>query len=780
MIAWLGLVLATGAWLFASTIVVPARPVVALTLGAAGAALMLGGLAGRQRESGEGRWRIAGIGLPGLLAVAAVQWLVHAAYWRVSPYYHPSVGGSVLAALLRAVGADAAADGDNVSIQLLSSCIHVRPSIERLGLYPLALLWSAGLTLRVMTGGRLRWPVLLGSAAVFTLYALGRFVVLSLLSADLESPPLFWNPWLTLASLVPLTILAGAAMPIPPAAGASAPPVRAVGGRRVAGAGGLALIGAAALVLGLHVERVGERKAGRVVIDDLHSGHWEVSTGEFNEQSYGEKAIYTYVCLRDWLSQFYQVRVNTDQRISDDLLRDVDVLLLKTPTQPFLDSERDAVERFVRRGGGLWLVGDHTNLFGMSTYLNPIAGLFGFRFHFDDTFDNNTGRPSRYHPPRLVRHPAVAPLEHMEFETSATVGAPLAARPVMIGWQLGSELVDYGHVNFFGNITVDPEDEYGLFLQAVAASHGAGRVLAFADSTVFSSFSMFLPGVPELAEGSVAFLNHREPGRTWLWALAVMGGLACAAAGWLAGPWRSAAGMTALTLGLAVGVVAGGLVTTARSERLYPPGELKDLGRRAVVDRSISSFRLPSSLEYEVVDPERCFDSFYLNLARLGLHPLMAPGLGATAPEAPLRIFIQPTLPPSREGLAELRQYVERGGRVVILESSVYVTPATRRLLEALGMRIAAHEPGRGVTVGGAEPIATPAGLKPRTPNAVSAHRGKLGAGSVLYVSGAEWFSRKYMGQVYGQPDPLEREFHNLQYHVFHQLEGRAEHVATR
>lgn len=62
----------------------------------------------------------------------------------------------------------------------------------------------------------------------------------------------------------------------------------------------------------------------------------------------------------------------------------MDVLVFKTPTEPFTDEEVSTIERFVDQGGGLFLIGDHTNLFGMSTYLNKVAAPFRLAFRSDD------------------------------------------------------------------------------------------------------------------------------------------------------------------------------------------------------------------------------------------------------------------------------------------------------------------------------------------------------------------------------------------------------------
>jgi hypothetical protein len=103
------------------------------------------------------------------------------------------------------------------------------------------------------------------------------------------------------------------------------------------------------------------------------------------------------------------------------------------------------------------------------------------------------------------------------------------------------------------------------------------------------------------------------------------------------------------------------------------------------------------------------------------------------------------------------------------MESSAFVSPATRSMLEALDIRV---DPGTDWAdqLAGAEPLNIPADQMPRTPSKMKVFQKCLGAGRAMVISGAEWFSRKSMGQVYKAPDPLELEWCRLQFHILRQL----------
>jgi hypothetical protein len=104
----------------------------------------------------------------------------------------------------------------------------------------------------------------------------------------------------------------------------------------------------------------GAIKGGRVLVDEQHS-NWEWADRPFDTTWFGPQSTYNYACLMDYLGHYFRVRSNQEQPLSDRLLTDVDVLILKVPTQPFTRGEVDSIVRFVERGGGLWLIGDHTN-----------------------------------------------------------------------------------------------------------------------------------------------------------------------------------------------------------------------------------------------------------------------------------------------------------------------------------------------------------------------------------------------------------------------------------
>lgn len=253
---------------------------------------------------------------------------------------------------------------------------------------------------------------------------------------------------------------------------------------------------------------IGIQKKGRVLIDEFHSD-WEWTTQAYDEYWYGERSGYNYYCLYEYIDKFYQTARNYDI-IDAQLLKNYDVLILKTPTKAYTDEEiRDIVD-FVKRGGGLYLIGDHTNVFGTGIHLNQLAKHFDLRFRYDCTYELERGNLSEYQRPLLFAHPVVQELPLFLFATSDTLQAPWYAEDIIVGYGLKNLQADYSQKNFFPEDQNDSNLEFGLFLQSAGVRYGRGRVLAFTDSTVFSNFWMFMRGKPQLLLSSIHWLNHEN------------------------------------------------------------------------------------------------------------------------------------------------------------------------------------------------------------------------------------------------------------------------------
>ena len=210
-----------------------------------------------------------------------------------------------------------------------------------------------------------------------------------------------------------------------------------------------------AAVFGSSLTDPGHSKAGRVLIDEGHS-EWEDTMRTFDTNWYGQASTYNYYCLRKFLENYYAVTVNL-AGITPQVLENQDIVILKCPTRAYAEKELEALFSFVGNGGGLFLIGDHTDVFGTSTVLNPLAKRFDISFDKNGQWDID-GQFSVYNQPKTLGHPVGRHTPAFLFATGCTLRAPVWSEKPVIGYGMMTRLADYKNENFFPDLEAHPED----------------------------------------------------------------------------------------------------------------------------------------------------------------------------------------------------------------------------------------------------------------------------------------------------------------------------------
>jgi len=489
----------------------------------------------------------AGVIASGILLAA--QSLAVLAYQYVTGRSHelPHAFASVLWAMARLLGIDAALGDSDLALYSVRKVHQLGAPWELLVDLPTLCFLVDGIVLIVANARREgRIAAAAKAPAVFALAVIlwlpvraGALMAILLhraLRTEYDAPLVlmnqFWNPWVLAALLAVPVLLAiraegRACQTI--WTGRTSPTGQGFADRIVPPA----TIFAAVLLLcfGSFWDPCGTRKDGRILVDEQHST-WERTDRPFDEDWYGQDSGYNYACIYDYCSRYYQMgRLNS--RADDQTLKDCDVLVVKVPTSRYDIQELDAIERFVRKGGGLLLVGEHTNVFNSGTYINDIARRFGFRLRYDCLFDIDSVFEQLWRPSR-VPHPVVQYMPAMDFAVSCSINPGIGrGRSVIRSTGLRNLGADYHVSNYYPQVEDHAYSRYGAFTQMWATPAGAGRIVAFTDSTVFSNFAIFEPGKAELVLGMLEWLNHRSPVfnlRLWLVLAGVLGAIAGLAA----------------------------------------------------------------------------------------------------------------------------------------------------------------------------------------------------------------------------------------------------------
>jgi hypothetical protein len=449
---------------------------------------------------------LAGMAVQEAYAAAAVRWKDG---WPVMAEF--------TAFLLKAVGLPVACFDGNLNLTTMAGSLSFAVSFDNLGLWIPASVWAGCGVYLLLTTGQLRsvgrsmaWigGILLGMALLRMVLATGLFLALcDFIGYESEELPLgpFWKPatqaWMYLPFLLasgPLVIRAfrrvEGAMP---AMGVrSRPPVWALG---------LVLLG---LFLVALWEPKGRLKRGNVLINTYHT-QWSRTDRPYDRDWYGADSGYNYACLKRWFEVFYDVR-ELKERIQASDLEGVSVLIIYLPDRPLSDEERRLVVEFVRRGGGLFLIGDHTNVFGSSSHLNEISGSFGFFFRDDVLFDQDEDFFQLFDVPRQASA-FLHGMTFFKFRGPASIEATSSSmRPVICLDHAKSVRAIYSVNNFYPPPHDHPSMKMGRFCVSAASRFGQGRVVGFGDSTVFSNFEVFYPGKYEYLINVVHWLNHSD------------------------------------------------------------------------------------------------------------------------------------------------------------------------------------------------------------------------------------------------------------------------------
>ncbi|MGO8688675.1 MAG: hypothetical protein ACLQLG_03500 [Thermoguttaceae bacterium] len=716
-------------------------PAVVATTGPyrAGPLLLTAGLALALLASGRPRLKAAATAAFTAGLVLIVQGAAVAVYIAQTARTHdaPWPTAPLLAGIMNWLGAEATADGPYL-------VTHTMRETHRL-----AVTWDLGLdpgTLCFFLGGLvllglrpLRHSTRLKAAAVLALviacWLPVRAVLLTAvyLHRAMRFPydwPLhvmnhFFSPWVSLTLLAPPLLLAwrlirprdeNAEQPAEPdplgkgvraTAGLSSSAASTVGqanrGTRLAalappspwrrsGAVALVLAGAALLAVAGQLDPVGTRKAGRVKFVERHST-WSPTTRPYDTATYGEAASYNYAAAYRWLGQFFTMsQLLESDKIDDATLAGCDCLVIKLPSVRYAPEEADAVVRFVARGGGLLLIGDHTNVDRSAAYMNDITRSFGFTYR-DDLLFGTVGSPyDEHYEAAATPHPAVAHVPWFDFAVSCSVDPGSSrGRPAILQTGLWSMPPDYHMDNYHPIPQHCPGMRVGAFIQAWAARHGQGRAMAFTDSTIFSNFCLFQPGKSELLLNMLEWLNHRDTGFDTAAVLLGLGLAAVAAAAWLARRWPAAwlVLLAAAVGGWSVAAVA----TAALQRRALPLPPVLRPQTRVVIDRTTSVVPLAQGAFNE--DQEgRGFGLLEQWIPRLGYYTVRAAGAEAFSGNA--LVVICPTRRVDAVFRERLVRYVADGGKLLLLDSPENSASTADDLLRPFGLSILRNQAWQG------------------------------------------------------------------------------------
>jgi|GEM_PF-300873 len=521
---------------------------------------------------------------------------------------------------------------------------------------------------------------------------------------------------------------------------------------------GFIMVGLAGLGFLFLWEPLGKQKTGKVLVVERHST-WEPTDQPYDTDHFGHDPSYSYGLAYQYCAQYFQMsRLGKDEPITRDRLADCDVLVIKIPTERYERDEIRAIVDFVEDGGGLLLIGDHTNVFNSSTYLNDICRQFGFAFAHDLLFAVGSAYEQAWQPGPAA-HPAVQHVPPLHFAVGCSIDPGRSVgRAAMVGQALWSLPPEFHVENYHPVPEYRADMRFGAFIQLWAARYGRGRILAFGDSTIFSNFCIFQPGKAELLREMIHWLNHRSVWDSNTVRLPVLWGATLfALAALLVGVAIAVRQGTSWLLILAVGSIgwsSGSFVSNLPRRMAYLSPECRTPRTWVAVDRTVSE--VPLALGAFNQGEGEGFGLFEQWIHRLGFFSRRTVGREAFQAAGIIVVCPRRSVPhPFRE---QLIHYVAEGGRLLVLDSSDAAGTTVNSLLWPFGLEISHAEAKGGpirfedggvkldvehaCQVLGGEPFAWIEDMP-------VASRLRFGRGSVMAIGFADLWNDRSMGETW-------------------------------
>jgi len=221
---------------------------------------------------------------------------------------------------------------------------------------------------------------------------------------------------------------------------------------------------------------------GRTAV--LKGGEWAKSdsTPEL-DQRWNIDAVYSYSELQSLLGG--------DAISPDDLTSVYTEAWLITPTKPMGSNEIDKLLSWVRRGGHLLVLTDHTDLYGHGRVINQLLNSLSVRTSLTAFF------PSK---PQATANTSWG--ESVQLKTSNVQYGQFLWPVVTARWW--NEMADYSSKDFFGPLTPSLDDGQGCRIICGTKAVGGGMITLFGDSTIAANFAIYQPGTVDF----LAKLRH--------------------------------------------------------------------------------------------------------------------------------------------------------------------------------------------------------------------------------------------------------------------------------
>lgn len=252
----------------------------------------------------------------------------------------------------------------------------------------------------------------------------------------------------------------------------------------------------------------------KVILFDLVHSVRHSPFSEYTKDSIEYNVVQGYGRLQQYLRELgFEVQDHNAGRLTPEVLKKVDVLmigLMSYEALPMNTEEIETIIEYVRNGGGLHLVSDHTNAYDNANLANRLLRHFDIEVLDALIVDKTARKDSWYSPKTFSDHPVtkgISLLVHQAGTALATEHGVAFTDPQ--AW------ADRGNpdngIGRFGNKLFETGEEKKAYPVIAARNYGKGRIVVTTDCNLYANAWIFSFDNFKLVRNTFSWLAQIPP-----------------------------------------------------------------------------------------------------------------------------------------------------------------------------------------------------------------------------------------------------------------------------
>jgi hypothetical protein len=257
-----------------------------------------------------------------------------------------------------------------------------------------------------------------------------------------------------------------------------------------------------------------------ILIDNIHSSKQAPEFGmPWNDYRYsslnGEKKLFDFLSANGYPHRY--VTPSDAAKLTPEVLRGVGILmvdLIDAHGVDYAPDEIETVRKFVKGGGGLLVIGDHTNVYEHARRSNALLKPLGVEIDYGSGIERDpdlaTADGYWIHVQSFADHPVTRGVGAILFQTGATLStahgiAFLSPRGFRDDWYPNRK-----HPSKLGNGLFDVGEKTGPLPLVAAGAYGRGRFVVLGDENLFANSHLYVANTFEFAANTFEWLAGAE------------------------------------------------------------------------------------------------------------------------------------------------------------------------------------------------------------------------------------------------------------------------------